>query len=107
MPDFLQWALGQISVGSISAVGGNGLVLGLIPVFITSLLLWKAQATLPVSALIIFAELGILGITMNNPGDILFGGSTDVGAIYALYLLVVAMTGFLIYHFVFKRTQMG
>lgn len=107
MTDFLQWTLGQMSQGLVMSTGGNGLVLGLIPLFITSLLLFKAQATLPVSALIIFAELGIMSITMNNPGDPLFGGATDNGAILSLYLLVVAMTGFLIYHFVFKRTNMG
>lgn len=107
MADILTWGLGTVSEGLVSASGGSLLILGMIPLAITALLLWKAQASLPVSAMITFTELGILYVTFNNPGDVLLGGSADQGIFYMLYLLVVAMTGFLIYHFLFKRTQMG
>lgn len=107
MSDIISWALGNINDASIIISGGNMVIIGLIPILLTAMFLWLARASLPVSALIVFVELGVLSVTMNPAGDPILGGTNDMGIIGMMFLLVVAMTGFVIYHTLFKRSQMG
>lgn len=107
MSDIVTVMLGFMSAGFVNATGGNNLVLSMIPLVLTGIALWYAGASLPASLLIVFTELGLLSILMNGGGDPLLGAGGDQGITYMLYLLVVAMTGYLIYHLFFKRAQMG
>ena len=107
MADIITWALGMISTGLTSATGASAALLVLIALFVESILLWASKASLPVSALIIVVSLGIMSFTINGGGDPVLGGAADKGVPWMLYMLVLALTGFLIYHFLFKRSNMG
>lgn len=107
MTDIISWGLGEINNASILMSGGNLVIIGMIPILLTAMFLWYARASLPVSALIVFVELGVLSVSLNPSGDPTLGGTNDIGIIAMMFLLVVAMGGFIIYHTLFKRSQMG
>lgn len=106
MASFITWAIGVIQDGIIGVTGGNIFLQAILGLLGLNLLLWRFQVSMPVALLISFFALAVMSQTLNNPVDAILGtGAT--GFTTMLYLILVFMTGVLLWHLLIKKSQAG
>lgn len=106
MSSFITWAIGVIQDGIIGVTGGNIFLQAILGLLGLNLVLWRLQVSMPIALMISFFSLAVLSQTLNNPVDAVLGtGAT--GFTMMLYLVIVFMTGVLLWHLLFKKSGAG
>jgi len=106
MSSFLTYFSSVIGDGLIGATGGSIVLLILFGLLGFAFILWKLQVSMPVALLLSFFSLAVLSREFDSNIDPVFGLMNSSFSLM-LFLIVVAVSGLLIWHLFMKKSQAG
>lgn len=93
------WFAGLIGLGLEIISGSNPILMGLLGMLLLAFILFRANVSLPTAALISILAMGMMAMAFNVP----INPDTGAGFFSSVWLLLLAIGGFLIFNFLYRR----